>query len=46
MSLGEIAAHLVLSPVTVETHVSLLLKLGARDRPQLVVTASEAWWGR
>ncbi|MBB3674310.1 response regulator [Modestobacter versicolor] len=42
MSNHEIAEHLVLSPLTVKTHVSrLFLKLGARDRAQLVVTAYE-----
>jgi DNA-binding NarL/FixJ family response regulator len=42
MSNQEIAAHLVLSPLTAKTHVSrLFLKLGARDRAQLVVTAYE-----
>jgi DNA-binding NarL/FixJ family response regulator len=39
----EIAEHLVLSPLTVKTHVSrILTKLGARDRSQLVVVAYEA----
>ena len=39
----EIAAHLVLSPLTAKTHVSrLFTKLGARDRAQLVVVAYEA----
>lgn len=42
MSNHEIADHLVLSPLTVKTHVSrVLLKLGARDRAQLVVVAYE-----
>lgn len=42
MSNTEIATHLVLSPLTAKTHVSrLFLKLGARDRAQLVVTAFE-----
>ena len=42
MSNHEIAAELVLSPLTAKTHVSrLFLKLGARDRAQLVVTAYE-----
>ena len=42
MSNQEIAEHLVLSPLTAKTHVSrLFLKLGARDRAQLVVIAYE-----
>lgn len=42
MSNKEIAAKLVLSPLTVKTHVSRVLgKLGARDRAQLVVIAYE-----
>ena len=42
LSNQEIAAHLVLSPLTAKTHVSrLFLKLAARDRAQLVVTAYE-----
>ncbi|WP_246060521.1 response regulator transcription factor [Nocardioides dongxiaopingii] len=42
LSNHEIAAHLVLSPLTAKTHVSrLFTKLGARDRAQLVVTAYE-----
>ena len=43
MSNHEIAEHLVLSPYTAKTHVSrLFLKLGARDRAQLVVIAYES----
>jgi DNA-binding NarL/FixJ family response regulator len=43
LSNGEIADHLVLSPLTAKTHVSrLLTKLGARDRAQLVVVAYES----
>jgi len=39
----EIAAHLVISVKTVKTHVgSLLAKLHARDRAQLVIAAYEA----
>ncbi|WP_352303476.1 response regulator transcription factor [Kineosporia sp. NBRC 101731] len=42
MSNKEIAQELVLSPLTVKTHVSRVLgKLGARDRAQLVVIAYE-----
>jgi DNA-binding NarL/FixJ family response regulator len=38
----EIAENLVLSPLTAKTHVArLFLKLGARDRAQLVVMAYE-----
>jgi DNA-binding NarL/FixJ family response regulator len=39
----EIAERLVISPATAKTHVSrILLKLGARDRAQLVVMAYES----
>ncbi len=39
----EIAARLVLSPLTAKTHVSrIMTKIGARDRAQLVVTAYES----
>jgi DNA-binding NarL/FixJ family response regulator len=42
MSNHEIAAELVLSPLTAKTHVSrIMAKLGARDRAQLVVCAYE-----
>lgn len=42
MSNDEIAAHLVVSPLTAKTHVSrAMTKLGARDRAQLVVLAYE-----
>jgi DNA-binding NarL/FixJ family response regulator len=40
MSNDDIARHLVLSPATVKTHVNrAMIKLGARDRAQLVVIA-------
>jgi DNA-binding NarL/FixJ family response regulator len=40
---AEIAERLVLSPLTAKTHVSrILMKLGARDRVQLVVLAHQA----
>jgi DNA-binding NarL/FixJ family response regulator len=39
----EIASELVVSPATVRTHVSrAMIKLGARDRAQLVVFAYES----
>jgi DNA-binding NarL/FixJ family response regulator len=42
LSNAEIAEHLVLSPLTAKTHVArLFMKLGARDRAQLVVIAYE-----
>jgi DNA-binding NarL/FixJ family response regulator len=42
LSNGEIAERLVISPATARTHVSrAMLKLGARDRAQLVVFAYE-----
>jgi len=43
LSNDEIAARLVISPATAKTHVSrTMVKLGARDRAQLVVFAYEA----
>jgi DNA-binding NarL/FixJ family response regulator len=43
----EIAANLFLSPATVKTHVSrAMIKLGARDRAQLVVVAYESGLAR
>jgi DNA-binding NarL/FixJ family response regulator len=43
----EIAAELVLSPATVRTHVSrAMVKLGARDRAQLVVFAVQSGLAR
>ena len=42
LSNDEIARHLFLSPLTAKTHVSrAMIKLGARDRAQLVVLAYE-----
>ena len=43
LSNDEIAAELVVSPATAKTHVSrAMIKLGARDRAQLVVAAYES----
>lgn len=43
LSNDEIAGHLVISPATARTHVSrAMVKLGARDRAQLVVLAHQA----
>ncbi len=43
LSNDEIAAKLVVSPLTAKTHVSrAMTKLAARDRAQLVVLAYEA----
>jgi DNA-binding NarL/FixJ family response regulator len=43
LSNDEIAARLVISPATAKTHVSrTMIKLGVRDRAQLVVHAYEA----
>ena len=40
---GEIAERLVVSPATARTHVSrAMIKLGARDRAQLVVIAYQS----
>ena len=42
LSNDEIATRLFISPATAKTHVSrVIMKLGARDRAQLVVTAYE-----
>ena len=43
LSNEEIAGRLVISPATAKTHVSrTMVKLGARDRAQLVIYAYEA----
>ena len=43
LSNDDIAGRLVLSPATAKTHVNrAMIKLGARDRAQLVVFAYEA----
>ena len=43
LSNQEIATELFISPATAKTHVSrVMMKLGARDRAQLVVVAYEA----
>jgi DNA-binding NarL/FixJ family response regulator len=43
MSNDDIASHLVLSPLTVKTHVNrAMAKLSARDRAQLVVVAYQS----
>ena len=43
LSNDEIAEQLVVSPATAKTHVSrAMVKLGARDRAQLVVFAYES----
>ena len=43
LSNNEIAAELVVSPLTAKTHVSrAMVKLGARDRAQLVVMAFQS----
>ena len=43
LSNDEIAAHMVISPVTAKTHVNrAMTKLPARDRAQLVIVAYES----
>jgi DNA-binding NarL/FixJ family response regulator len=43
LSNDEVAERLVMSPATAKTHVSrAMMKLGARDRAQLVVIAYES----
>jgi DNA-binding NarL/FixJ family response regulator len=43
LSNGEIARELFISPATAKTHVSrVMMKLGARDRAQLVARAYES----
>ena len=47
LSNDEIAQRLVVSPATAKTHVSrIMIKLGARDRAQLVVYAYESGMAR
>jgi DNA-binding NarL/FixJ family response regulator len=47
LSNDEIAGRLVVSPATAKTHVSrIMIKLGARDRAQLVVFAYESGLAR
>ena len=47
LSNDEIAARLMMSPLTAKTHVSrTMTKLGARDRAQLVVFAYESGLAR